>query len=398
MSTTLDANTPELSRVRLPDAWLSDLLTRSYLPSCERYLRWLRHPLGILLLADAACGLCGAILHPNGFLLAALVTSMILLGLAWPWLSLAGITGEVSFASRRGRELEECEVELRVTNRCPWPAWGLSLDGLLSGDVTAALDVVPGWRRGDYRWRLRPTRRGVYPVGEPRVSTSFPFGLWRASRRLRSLDQIIVWPTAVGGSAAAGLSDEECRGEGLPLARPGGSGDLLGVRPYRPGDTLRSLHWAKSAQLDRLITCERERLLRPQAQLVLDTHRDSHTDSDDGQESAIRLAAGVGCRLLDEGAEVTAVLAGRLVRLPGSDPRRTLLDVLARLEADECPPLDELLALSAVRRFQGHWQFVVTSSSARDRLPQSGRGERRRRYVLLDEEGFRVSGSGFRKI
>jgi hypothetical protein len=125
--------------------------------------------------------------------------------------------------------------------------------------------------------------------------------------------------------------------------------------------------------------------VRLQALLVLDTHRDSSCAADEGQEWAIRLAAGVGCGLLDHGADVTAVLAGRLVRLPGVDPRRTLLDLLAQLEADDCPPLEQLLSLSALRRFTGHRQIVVTSAAARDRLPQPVRSDRRRRYVVVED-------------
>lgn len=372
-------------------AWLAGLFTPQYLPATERYIRWLRHPLALLMLADVACGVCGAALHPHGFLLMAAVTSMIALGLVWPWLSLRGIVGDVSFQARRGREQHACDVVLHLTNRCPWPAWGLSLEGVLV-EVTAALDAMPGWTRSEYAWQLTPTRRGVYPHGTPLLTTSFPFGLWQARRPIRSKNQIVIWPAALGSGSLGRAHGDECFDGDTSILRPGSGGDLLGARPYRRGDTLRRIHWAKSAQLDRLITCERERLVRLQAQLVLDTHPGSH-GAGDGQEWAIRLAAGVGCGLLDQGADVTMVLAGRVLRLPGADSRRALLDMLAKVDADECPTLENLLALSAVRRFQGHWQVVVTTVATYEQLPPRARDLRRRRYVVLEGSGFTVQGT-----
>ncbi|HEV3340837.1 MAG TPA: DUF58 domain-containing protein [Pirellulales bacterium] len=374
----------EPSRQAGAGAWLARLLTRQYLPWTERYIGWLRHPLTLLVLADAACAVCGAVLHPNGFLLFAAVTSMIVLGLVWPWLSLLGIAGEVSFAARRGREQQACDVVLRLANRCPWPAWGLALEAVLDQGVAAAVDCVPGWRRSEYVWRLTPTRRGVYPRGTPVLTTSFPFGLWQARRRLRRANQIVVWPTPLGSGALGRPHGEERFDGEASLSRPGLGGDLLGLRPYQRGDSLRRIHWGKSAQLDRLVTCERQRLVRLQAQLVVDTHPDSRGEPIDIQEWVIRAAAGVACGLIEQGAEITMVVAGRLVRLPASDARRAMLDLLAQLEADECPALANVLVLSPVRRFQGQSQIVVTTASAYERLPSAARAQGRRRYVVLN--------------
>jgi uncharacterized protein (DUF58 family) len=384
----------EPSIPRDADAWLARLLTRQYLPWTERYVRWLRHPLALLVLADAACAVCGAALHPNGFLLFAAVTSMVVLGLVWPWLSLLGIAGEVSFAARRGQEQQACDVVLRLTNRFPWSAWGLGLEGVLDQGVTAAVDCVPGWRRSEYVWRLTPTRRGVYPRGTPVLTTGFPFGLWQARLPLSRANQIVVWPTPLGSGNLGRAHGEERFDGDASVSLPGLGGDLLGVRPYQRGDSLRRIHWGKSAQLDRLVTCERQRLVRLQAQLVVDTHPDSPSEPTDAQEWVIRAAAGVGCGLIEQGAEITMVVAGRLVRLPGSDARRAMLDLLARLEADACPALASVLVFSPVRRFQGQSQIVVTTASAYERLPAAARADRRRRYVILNTACLTGVGDG----
>ena len=41
--------------MRLP-RWVGELATRRFLPWTERYLRWLRHPLAVLICADLVCG------------------------------------------------------------------------------------------------------------------------------------------------------------------------------------------------------------------------------------------------------------------------------------------------------------------------------------------------------
>jgi uncharacterized protein (DUF58 family) len=294
------------------------------------------------------------------------------------------LTGEVFFSARRGREQEACDVAVKLTNRCPWPAWGLALEAVLDDGVTAALDCVPGRRRSEYVWQLTPRRRGVYPRRTPVLTTSFPFGLWQARLPVRSTTRIVVWPTLLGSGSLGRAQGEERFDGDTSVSRPGLGGDLLGLRPYRSGDPMRRIHWAKSARMDRLVTCECERLVRLQAQLVVDTHREACGEPTDAQEWVIRLAAGVGCGLLEQGAEMTMVVAGRLVRLPGTDARKAMLDALAELEPDECPALPNLLVLAGVRRFRGESQIVITTTSAYERLPPAVRSERRRRYVVLD--------------
>ena len=77
--------------------------------------RLLYNPLGILILAALAALLCGAFLHAQGFVLFGSVVAVIALGVLWPWLSLRGLRGSLSFEKARGVEGEPVEA-------CHWPS------------------------------------------------------------------------------------------------------------------------------------------------------------------------------------------------------------------------------------------------------------------------------------
>ena len=115
-----------------PLAWLTnrgDVLTRDVLPALAPYIRWLRTPLGSLALAALAAGLCGMFLHPQGFLVFFGVLAVMTLGLAWPWLSVRGLEGLLSFDRLRCREGESVQAKLTLRNRMFWSACGIAIKG-----------------------------------------------------------------------------------------------------------------------------------------------------------------------------------------------------------------------------------------------------------------------------
>jgi hypothetical protein len=99
--------------------------------------RLLYNPLGVLLLAALTALLCGLFLHAQGFVLLGGLLSVMLAGLACPWLSLRGLRGALSFGQPRASEGDRVEVRLTLRNRLPWAAWGLAVRGGFNpGDCT----------------------------------------------------------------------------------------------------------------------------------------------------------------------------------------------------------------------------------------------------------------------
>jgi uncharacterized protein (DUF58 family) len=72
-------------------------------------------------------------------------------------------------------------------------------------------------------------------------------------------------------------------GAGARIPVRGGSDDLLGLRPYRPGDDTRQVHWRKSAAIGSIVLREHTAEGSPEIELELDDVTDllARPDNDD---------------------------------------------------------------------------------------------------------------------
>lgn len=275
--------------------WIAWVATEDHCAWANRYVAWLQTPLGVLLIGATCSLLCGLFVAPQGYVLLAAITAVVAVGLAWPLVAISGVRCRFEFDTRRGREGQATTSKLIITNRWPWPIWGLAVnDPLLAGEGEAGLALarVEGWSTATFNCSLTPAQRGVYPNGEVRLGTGFPFGLYEASRAAEVPQRLIVWPqtfclpplgTTTGRSHWRGNVNE---------GRTGNEGTRLGVRDHRVGDSLRDVHWAKTARYDRLIVSERESTTVEEAVVIVTT--DPHGSEDDPTlEWRLRIAASI---------------------------------------------------------------------------------------------------------
>ena len=119
--------------------------------------------------------------------------------------------------------------------------------------------------------------------------------------------------------------------------RPGNEGDIIGVRPFRMGDRLRSIHWAQTARRDSFIVTERQAAARRLVVVAVELAAFA------GQgvprrhlETAIRVAASITQEFHSHHIDVRFVL-GDIDMLVSSDPvaLRRLFDTIARFKADQ---------------------------------------------------------------
>ena len=308
------------------------------------YLRPLRQPLGVLALTALAALLCGLFVAPQGFVVFASIVAVMTVGCVWPWLGIRGVTCHLGFAAARTEEGKPVDAELVITNRWPWPVWGLVVEGGLSRvglaeeEPAIAISRIGGWSRGHYRWSFVPPMRGRYPIGRPQLVTEFPFGLWKARKRVHVSSSVIAWPLRFPLPPLPMLSGRHSW-VGQPIERGAGSlGHRTTVREYRQGDAMRQIHWAKTALFDKLVSYERGGLAIVDATITLDTHSSLHPESgpDSTLEWSIRIAASVGDALLRQGVGVTLVShSGRFRSESTGDNPSGMLDWLALLEANE---------------------------------------------------------------
>ena len=391
------------SRLR---SWVRAFATYDFSPQFSAKVRRLVcHPLGVLTLAALASLLCGLFLHSQGFVLCGGVLAVVTLGIVWPWLSLRGIVGAVAFDRTRASEGETVEARLMLRNRLPWPIWGLAVRGGFGGDSCAAVVGVvstPRRRSALCRWTFKPHCRGVYPLTAPQLTTGFPFGLWDNRRDLTVETRLVVWPrTYPVGPIPPVSGDHQVEGN-VSRSKVGTNGDVLGVRPYRRGDSPRRIHWSQSARHDRLIVCELQSNSRPVIQIVLDADTRVHAGTGPGssREWAIRVVASFAKGWLEDGAQVGLAWGGHdIPPASGLSQLHKILDALAGL-TDECDkPLAEVLACPKCRGFREGLQVIVTTDRSH---AHSGCGTcevEDQRWVVLKAAAFAgntdVTGCGY---
>jgi uncharacterized protein (DUF58 family) len=370
-------------------ARLRSAATHDFCPAVSRRVRRAVHqPLGMILLAAGVAALCGLAVHPRVFALAGGLLAVAAAGVCWPWLTVRGVRAAVRYDRDRAVEGAEVGVSAAVTNHLPWPAWGLGLRQAPDEPVVG-LPGVGGRTRAVCRWVWVPPARGEYPAAPPAVVTGFPFGVWEAGRAAAVEGRLVVWPRTfpVGPVPAAG--GDEAEGGTPARGRVGTTGEVVGVRPYRRGDSPRRIHWPQSAKHDRLVVCELQPTARPAVLVVLDTDPAAHTPGPDGSfEWAVRVAASLARGWLEDGAAVGLAWAGGVVPVnAGAAQVGRVMDALARVGGGD-RPLADVLASPAVRAARVGVRVVVTTDAGAARAGPGGGV----RWAVLRRAGFQDCG------
>lgn len=195
-------------------------------------------------------------------------------------------------------------------------------------------------------------RRGAYPAGPLLVESGYPFGVVRVSALLADDEVARVLPTP-GRVDRDALRKWLIRGGGgdgrtrrqLPRPTPG-TGDLRGVRPLRPGDSPRDIHWRTSARRGSLLVREYDHPDPLDLVVIVDPYlpRTPSPAAVARFEWAIGLAMSLGAAWADgsEGVNVTLVVAATppIVSVGTADPRgvRTTFALLADLTGSSSVP------------------------------------------------------------
>lgn len=188
-------------------------------------------------------------------------------------------------------------------------------------------------------------RRGWLRFGTVVVRTRYPFGLIEKGRTVSLPGELLVYPKLVTIDSrtlrSLGL------GEDVPSRRLGQRGDVRGVREYRDGDEARSIHWFRSAALDRLVVREQTSATRAHLTLLLDQAQPEHVDDEARQrweagfEEAISRTASIADAALRHGVAVEVRVRGSASPrvMPGAppDPIFRFLALLASVPRGEAP-------------------------------------------------------------
>jgi uncharacterized protein (DUF58 family) len=228
-------------------------------------------------------------------------------------------------------------VEIEVFNhKSRIPSYAIEVEDLRSGQPADKrcffLKISP--RSAQVAaYRRTPARRGRDSHVGFRIATRFPFGLFEKSREVRAEGELIIYP-AIDVVRLTPAPVGRAPGSDQTMARGHGE-EFVGLKPMRPGDDPRDVHWRKSAAAGQLVLRERACESRPDVTLTMDAVRPSGADDDWAAafERRVRDVASRAVAHVKRGDRVTIVATGagtvRADRSVGADP---VLRYLALLE------------------------------------------------------------------
>lgn len=375
--------------------WLTRVLTTDFCPWANRFVYWLKEPVGWFALATLASVIVGLYLAPIGWTIAACLLAIIVVGMAWPWIAVRAAVCSLRPEVDRVHEDEHCHLTFAVRNRLPLPLWGMAVEGYLDrrddeGDAdqedlpTVALAYVRGLSICSYRFAIQPSLRGRYPNATTSISCSFPFGIWTARRPLEEVTPVTVWPKIY---PIAGRN-EDCGqwttldGEG---SRRDGHGDFIGIREYRIGDRMKHINWVSTARADRLIVTERGAPENPAWDVVIDV-RDGRCRDEIADQ--VRVAASILANLHSRATPIRLCLNRQALAVRrGDEGFVQMMDALADVPIDGTTGACEVSARPSVASItistdvQGNVTVCMVNPDANGRLGT------RHAHHLIDRTG-----------
>lgn len=225
----------------------------------------------------------------------------------------AGEPGRITYDLRNAkRRLPSLAVEVGEAGR-EGRAWVAALEAGEAATVRADA-VFPS--------------RGVYPLETVTLATSFPFGLFRKERDLEIAGEAVVWPRHDRPVRAPRLAGERVRRAGESFAGAAGArGEYRGLRPYRPGDDPRDVHWRTTARVGQPVIREYERDRASALWICLDLR----CEPGDEAEAAVELAASLAGAASRRGDPFgLATPEARVAPGTGAAQLERVLDALAR--------------------------------------------------------------------
>lgn len=218
------------------------------------------------------------------------------------------------------------------------------------------------------RYRIRAEGRGIYTVGPARVRVADFFGLWTSSFQIGEGSRLVAYPEHAPVEVFRGRESTEMMGVST-TEQKGASSDFLRIRPYEPGDEVRTIHWRSSAKTGRLMVRELEKEEIRSTIIVLNCEESSNRDLGEVFERGVRIAASIAVSSLRKEMEVKMVLYGEQREIVSSGRGRVqyhrLLSALSAVQPGGDTPLSYIL--DRLSREGGTGTIHIVTPSMRDR-------------------------------
>jgi len=186
----------------------------------------------------------------------------------------------------------------------------------------------------EFEYQVTLDRRGLHTFPALMAESRAPFGFFRRNGNIDIPTRTLVYPE-VRPLKRLELLDRQLTAQ---VARPraGVGYEVMGVRPYRPGDSPRHIHWRTVARTGTLISKEFADEAQPGLTLVIDlfnyhypTTESKHTPF----EWAVKAAASIGDYAQHRGYSLYVISDDEVMAAPqGAVSEMALLQYLARVQ------------------------------------------------------------------
>jgi uncharacterized protein (DUF58 family) len=188
----------------------------------------------------------------------------------------------------------------------------LPWDGRWAAASPAVVAELPAGARAKVEMRARFSFRGEHHLDPFHARELLPLGLALGPAIETGGCRFLVVPKIADVARVTTPLGRRHQPGGVALAsKTGESMDLLGVRPYRPGDPVRDLHARSWARLGTPVVREYQQEYFSRVGVVLDT--DEGVASERQKEAAISLAAGIVATLSRGEALIDVIVVGSQV-------------------------------------------------------------------------------------
>jgi uncharacterized protein (DUF58 family) len=194
--------------------------------------------------------------------------------------------------------------------------------------------------------------RGRTTLTHVDLYTRYPFGFFLKKRSTPLHGETIVYPELIAAGDAR--LAEASAGEVRPIEKPGHGTELYGFRDYIRGDSLRQLHWRKSASLGRWVIKQQEAETGRLLTVVVDSFLPDPSMAP-AFEEMLRVATTIIYDALEQELAVVLITPGEVLPSEVSGGRRNIFEHLALLaptpsRSEVFPAIPPGAALFTLRR------------------------------------------------
>jgi uncharacterized protein (DUF58 family) len=206
--------------------------------------------------------------------LAAVFVGSVLAGVVLPLTGLRGLKVELR-APAEAEQGGDAAVDVVLHHRGRGVRWTLRVHDDHLSTTETFVDAIGSGERVELTTRRTATRRGNARATVVEVRTAAPLGVAERRRRFPVAASTLVLPRVIPLGVLpfvdpAGTSEAAIHSH----PRRGGGPDYLGIREYRPGDSMRHVHWPSTARHGSVMVREFEEERTRRVVVVLDTERD----------------------------------------------------------------------------------------------------------------------------